>query len=117
MVRHNGKVSAWYCAAGTALLIAALFYGCAGEDKDKNTSPQNQLNEGVFEPAEGDGFEDDPLKADILNGDFYVKKSTIDDEFPDDIVIVTLNHTANVNLEKTYTPEDFPEIDCLFVTE
>jgi hypothetical protein len=41
MVRQNGKCHAWYCAAGTALLIAALFYGCAGEKENNDQKSAN----------------------------------------------------------------------------
>ena len=37
--------------------------------------------------------------------------ATIEDEFAEDKVLVVLNHKASMEL-KTYTPSDFPEIDC-----
>lgn len=43
-------------------------------------------------------------------------KGSIDDEFDDDLVIIVLNKKATRQFKK-YSPKDFPEIDCIEITD
>jgi len=104
MVRLNGRCRAWYCAALAALLIAALFCGCTGNGMDKNTSPK--LIDGVSESAEDDGYVEEKKYSD----------ATLEDDFADDSVVVILTKAETFKF-KTYTPKDFPGINCLLVTD
>jgi hypothetical protein len=40
--------------------------------------------------------------------------ATLDDDFSDDVILVTITNISSLKL-KTYTVEDFSEIDCLYV--
>ena len=51
----------------------------------------------------------------IVEEKIYSKASQ-EDDFADDRVVIILNKTATFKF-KTYTPEDFPGIDCLLVTD
>jgi len=53
-------------------------------------------------------------------GEFEEKKysnATLEDKFTEDRVVIVLNKSASMNLNKTYTVEDFSEIQCVRVTE
>ena len=54
-------------------------------------------------------------------GEFAEEKkysnAALEDKFAGDRVVIVLNKAASMNLDKTYTEKDFPEIKCVRVTE
>jgi len=55
MARLIGKGRAWHCAAVTALLITALFYGCTGDEANsanKKIDIESRLDEEEGQPSE-----------------------------------------------------------------
>jgi len=106
------KGSMWhYTALITTLLCAIVFLGCAGEDNSKNTETINtsiEANDKSFVP---ELFVIGPDEEGKIYSD-----ATLKDDFAPDRVAVVLNQAASLKF-KTYTPEDFPEIDCIMVVD
>ena len=81
----------------TIALLFSLFTGC-------QVSPQGQSSEETTEPVLG--IEEEKIYC----------TAALEDDFADNRVLIVLTNIASLKL-KTYTPEDFPEIQCASVSD
>jgi len=107
--------SKWVLVITAALLCAMVFSGCSGEEAaNKNTVEQQQLTEN--NDANNLQGEAPVLVKPDFDEEKRYSEATLEDDFVGGKVVVILNKAASLNFKK-YTPEDFPEIDCVMVTD
>jgi len=97
-------------------IIITLFMPVSAElenitDMDLKDSTQTQNDDGLFDGTEI-GFEEDEI---IVDKKVYCNR-TIEDDFDDKTVLLVFNKEKSIDKD-VFTPEDFPEIDCISVED
>ena len=96
-----------------AALILSLLAACTTTPQSVTPTPSTDAGDAQTSAPSEQGEGADPIHITIEN-----RKSPTENDFEDNIVGIVLTNEATIlSIDKTYTIEDFPEIDAIKITE